>query len=98
VLLVTFHEVMLRLLGSESIPGSTLIPRTLLSIAEIFGIGYTSLLNYNVAIPSFVIEESMTANSIGLVFRFLFFTVFLAGNENPRKDSTEVLLEEDEDV
>jgi hypothetical protein len=38
-LLVTFHEEMLRLLGSESIPGNTLIPRTLLSIADMFGIG-----------------------------------------------------------
>lgn len=47
---------MLRLLGSESMPGKTLIPRTLLSIAEMFEIGYTSLLNNNVATPSLVID------------------------------------------
>lgn len=53
---------MLRLLGSESMPGNTLIPRTFVSIAEMFGMGYTSLLNNNVAIPSLVIDESMTPN------------------------------------
>jgi len=54
-------------------------------------------LNYNVAIPSFVIEESMTANSIGLVFRFLLFSFFLAGKEKPSEDSTDVeLLDADE--
>lgn len=62
VLLVTFQWEMLRLLGSESIPGNTLIPRTFVSIAEMFGIGYISLLNNNVAIPSLVIDESMTAS------------------------------------
>ena len=73
-------------------PGNTFIPRTFVSIAEMFGMGYTSLLNNNVAIPSLVIDESMTANYIGEVFKFLFLTVFLAGKEKPSEDSTEVLL------
>jgi hypothetical protein len=40
----------------------------------------------------------MTANSIGLVFRFLLFTYFLAGKEKPIEDSIDVELLDADDV
>ena len=57
ILLVTFHEVIFRSSGSDSVPGMVVILSTFESIEVRFVIKKTSLLKASVTKPSFVIEE-----------------------------------------